>query len=174
MLDLAILGLLQQAPMHGYELRKRLAEMLGSFRSYSYGSLYPTLKKMVKQELIVQHSPQEGAGRGKKVYHLTDLGKAQFDELINDACPAHFTDDGFGVHLAFFEYTRRPTRIKVLEGRRRVLEDRRNIQVDAANQAGCSNYSSQLHQISVEHSERELRWINDLIYRETAVEQPPL
>ena len=44
MLELAILGLLQEAPMHGYELRKQLATKLGAFRAaISYGSLYPTL-----------------------------------------------------------------------------------------------------------------------------------
>ena len=40
-LEFAMLGLLQDAPMHGYELRKRLNGVLGSFRAISYGSLYP-------------------------------------------------------------------------------------------------------------------------------------
>ena len=40
MLELAILGLLLEAPMHGYELRKQLATKLGAFRAaISYGSL---------------------------------------------------------------------------------------------------------------------------------------
>src|SRR4051794_31516843 len=46
MLEFAILGLLQESPMHGYELRKELAEVLGGRRSISYGSLYPALKRM--------------------------------------------------------------------------------------------------------------------------------
>ena len=46
MLEFAILGLLHQSPMHGYELRKQLAEVLGGLRSISYGSLYPALKRM--------------------------------------------------------------------------------------------------------------------------------
>ena len=39
MLELAILGLLLESPMHGYELRKRLTGLLGAFRAFSYGSL---------------------------------------------------------------------------------------------------------------------------------------
>ncbi|HET9518494.1 MAG TPA: PadR family transcriptional regulator, partial [Actinoplanes sp.] len=40
MLDLAILGLLQEAPMHGYEIRKELATKLGAIRAaISYGTL---------------------------------------------------------------------------------------------------------------------------------------
>ena len=47
MLELAILGLLQEAPMHGYELRKELATKLGTLRAaISYGTLYPTLKRL--------------------------------------------------------------------------------------------------------------------------------
>src|SRR4051812_44717571 len=45
-LELAILGLLHQHPMHGYELRKQLAQLLGGLRSISYGSLYPALKRL--------------------------------------------------------------------------------------------------------------------------------
>ncbi|MDP9442699.1 MAG: PadR family transcriptional regulator, partial [Actinomycetota bacterium] len=41
MLELAILGLLKEQALHGYELKKRLAEMLGPFSGASFGSLYP-------------------------------------------------------------------------------------------------------------------------------------
>src|SRR5262245_36529241 len=44
-IELAVLGLLHEGPMHGYELRKRLNLMLGWGRVLSYGSLYPTLKR---------------------------------------------------------------------------------------------------------------------------------
>src|SRR5665647_1953708 len=48
-LELAILGLLAETPMHGYELRKRLNLLLGSFRALSYGSLYPCLKGLAER-----------------------------------------------------------------------------------------------------------------------------
>src|SRR3954465_7430841 len=51
-IELAVLGLLHEGPMHGYELRKRLNLMLGWGRVLSYGSLYPTLKKMLRANLI--------------------------------------------------------------------------------------------------------------------------
>ena len=46
-LELAVLGLLHDSPMHGYELRKQLNALLGWGRSLSYGSLYPCLKGLV-------------------------------------------------------------------------------------------------------------------------------
>ncbi|HET6496032.1 MAG TPA: PadR family transcriptional regulator, partial [Thermoleophilia bacterium] len=53
-LELAVLGLLHESPMHGYELRKRLSSQLGAFRALSYGSLYPCLKELVRQGLIAE------------------------------------------------------------------------------------------------------------------------
>lgn len=46
MLELAILGLLEEGDLHGYELRKRLSAMLGAFSSVSFGSLYPALRRL--------------------------------------------------------------------------------------------------------------------------------
>ena len=69
-LEFAVLGLLHESPMHGYELRKRLSGQLGAFRALSYGSLYPCLKSMVLQGYITESTdPAEpgtacaGAGR---------------------------------------------------------------------------------------------------------------
>ncbi|WP_434019735.1 PadR family transcriptional regulator [Paraoerskovia sediminicola] len=71
MLETAILGLLTETPLHGYELRKRLNLVLGSFRALSYGSVYPALKAMVTRGLIVgtestsvPPTPSRASGRG--------------------------------------------------------------------------------------------------------------
>lgn len=46
MLELAILGLLKEQELHGYELKKRLVDALGPFSSVSFGSLYPALARL--------------------------------------------------------------------------------------------------------------------------------
>ncbi|MDQ3978577.1 MAG: PadR family transcriptional regulator [Actinomycetota bacterium] len=46
MLELAILGLLKEQELHGYELKKRLVEALGQFSRVSFGSLYPALRRL--------------------------------------------------------------------------------------------------------------------------------
>ncbi|MFN2608096.1 MAG: PadR family transcriptional regulator [Acidimicrobiales bacterium] len=46
MLELAILGLLKEQDLHGYELKKRLTEALGPLSSVSFGSLYPALSRL--------------------------------------------------------------------------------------------------------------------------------
>src|SRR5277367_4283462 len=46
MLDLAILGLLEERELHGYEIRKQLLEHLGLLANVSFGSLYPALARL--------------------------------------------------------------------------------------------------------------------------------
>src|SRR5674536_228236 len=57
MLEFAVLGLLHESPMHGYELRKRLNAVLGAFRAFSYGSLYPCLRRMKAAGWISEDQP---------------------------------------------------------------------------------------------------------------------
>lgn len=121
MLELAILGLLLESPMHGYELRKRLTGLLGAFRAFSYGSLYPALRRMQADGLIEEdaapgiNSAATMLRRGKRVYQLTTAGRSRFSELVADTGPQNYTDDGFGVHLAFFNRTPAEARMRILE-----------------------------------------------------------
>lgn len=182
MLDLAILGLLDERPMHGYELRKRLSEMLGTVRTVSFGSLYPTLRRLKQQGSIVEDAsaatatrPPATARRGRKTYRITTSGKELMANLLDEPATASFADDGFGIHLAFFDRTPGPARLRLLEGRRRVLEERREGQRDAAGRTGPRElrYARQLTLLGLETSERELRWINELIQTENPSQGEP-
>ena len=171
MLELAVLGLLLESPMHGYELRKRLTGLLGAFRAFSYGSLYPALRRMQADGLIVEDAAPEGTAmlrRARRVYQLTDAGRQRFSELVADTGPQNYTDDGFGVHLAFFNRTPAEARMRILEGRRRQGEARWGALPEAV--AGAINpfgrSARQVHQLGLESSEREVNWLNELIAAE--------
>jgi len=116
--------------------------------------------------------------RGRRVYQLTDAGQERFAELVADTGPQNYTDDGFGMHLAFFNRTPAEARMRILEGRRRQVEERREGLRAAVTRAGSSfdRYSRQLHQLGLESSEREVNWLNELIAAErlaqSRAEQP--
>ena len=95
-LEFAVLGLLREAPMHGYELRKRLNTSLGVFRAFSYGTLYPCLKTLVANGWLIEEpgsAPEDAARRllagrrAKIVYRLTAEGKEHFEELLSQTGP---------------------------------------------------------------------------------------
>ena len=102
--------------------------MLGAFRALGYGSLYPCLKGLLVQGLIAEEAPPgapratQAGRRSKIVYQLTADGKEQLQDLLSQAGPAAWEDDGFGVHFAFFGQTPGGWQVTDLEGRRCRLE----------------------------------------------------
>jgi DNA-binding PadR family transcriptional regulator len=177
-LELAVLGLLHESPMHGYELRKRLNTLLGMFRAFSYGSLYPCLKLLLGQGLIVEDRPEEPLNvplalqsrRSKIVYKLTAEGKERLEELLTEAGPAAWEDESFGVHFAFFSHTHADVRLRILEGRRSRLEERlESVRAALARtRERVDSYTLELQNHGLESVEREVRWLNELIGRERA------
>ncbi|HLX47641.1 MAG TPA: PadR family transcriptional regulator [Streptosporangiaceae bacterium] len=172
-LELAVLGLLHEMPMHGYELRKRLNALLGAFRAFSYGTLYPCLKDLLAQGLIAEETEagiQRGlAGqRSKIVYRLTAEGKERLQDLLAEGGPAAWEDEGFGVHFAFFGQTRADVRMRILEGRRTRLEERmENVRAALSRtRERLDSYTLELHKHGLESVEREVRWLNELIASE--------
>ncbi|WP_067486885.1 PadR family transcriptional regulator [Actinomadura hibisca] len=179
-LELAVLGLLHESPMHGYELRKRLNTLLGMFRAFSYGSLYPCLKLLLAKGLIVEDRPEEPnvplalqSRRSKIVYKLTAEGKERLQQLLTEAGPASWEDEGFGVHFAFFSHTRADVRLRILEGRRSRLEERleRLRAALARTRERVDSYTLELQNHGLESVEREVRWLNELIGRERAEQE---
>jgi DNA-binding PadR family transcriptional regulator len=171
-LELAVLGLLHESPMHGYELRKQLNVVLGWGRVLSYGSLYPALKKMLKAGWITEHvtTPESGAGvsrRQRIVYELTPAGDERFAKLMSDAGPTAWEDDNFDVRFAFFGRADREIRLRILEGRRARLEERlARVQQQLAEFRESDTYAVELQRHGLESVQREVRWLSDLIAAE--------
>jgi DNA-binding PadR family transcriptional regulator len=173
-LELAVLGLLHETPMHGYELSKRLNSVLGAFRAFGYGSLYPCLKDFTSRGLITEEATMPDpakplAGRRSKiVYRLTADGKEYLNDLLNQSGPASWEDDGFGVRFAFFGLTRADVRMRILEGRRSRLEERvESFRAGVARtRERVDSYTLELQRHGLESVEREVRWLNELIASE--------
>jgi DNA-binding PadR family transcriptional regulator len=205
MLDLAILGLLQEGEFHGYEIRKRLRDELGLFANISFGSLYPALSRLEADgavtatessaaaaapipltgslggERAALRSRRAGSTRGtkrsRKVYRITDRGRALFAELL-DADEPVGTDEArsFSLRLAFARHLAPQARLGLLERRRDQLA--RRLTADRARAAGgdFDSYTRSLVEHSTETTEHELSWLDRLIesekQRQTAASVP--
>ena len=125
-LELAVLGLLHDSPLHGYELRKRLNLLLGWTRLLSYGSLYPALKRMLRAGLVteVATAPAGVSRRQRIVYQITPAGTEYFAGRITDVGPSAWEDEDFNMRFAFFSRTDSEVRLRILEGRRSRLQER--------------------------------------------------
>jgi DNA-binding PadR family transcriptional regulator len=93
---------------------RKLVTKLGTIRAaISYGTLYPTLKRLQTVGWITESAsdpsmiPPMTSKRGRVVYKITAEGKERFADLLAQAGPETYDDAGFGVHFAFFSRTDR-------------------------------------------------------------------
>jgi DNA-binding PadR family transcriptional regulator len=94
----ALLRALADGPAHGYEVIRRLEERSEGLWRPSAGSVYPTLQLLEEQGLLT--SREEG---GKRVYELTDEGRAEVEAQAGGGLPwegADPTSGRFGLQKA--------------------------------------------------------------------------
>jgi DNA-binding PadR family transcriptional regulator len=186
-IELAILGVLKESELHGYELKKRLRDVLGPLSSVSFGSLYPALAKLegmgavkaVEAETAPTTSmPMTGSftgeaaafrsarrkatrgPRGKKVYGITEVGDARLCELIADPSDDERT---FNVKLAFCRFCEPALRLQLLQRRRDALATRL---ADGRPGTIADRYLRALAEHDTESVERDIAWLDRLITEE--------
>lgn len=196
MLELAILGLLEEGDLHGYELRKRLTAMLGAFSSVSFGSLYPALKRLEDSgSIVVVTSDDAGSDggapatgslrgelaafrarsrkasgarnqRGRKVYRITDAGRIRFSEALAAQSPDD--DRAFGLTLAFARHLSPETRLALFERRRARLVERLATARTAirADRDHLDSYARSLVEHGTKTTEADITWLEGLIAAE--------
>ncbi|MEU9101297.1 PadR family transcriptional regulator [Streptomyces sp. NPDC048361] len=80
MLELSILGFLYEAPLHGYELRKRITALTGHVRPVGESTLYPAIKRLEKAGLLARETQPGAAAAPRHMLTLTPAGRR---DLLN-------------------------------------------------------------------------------------------
>lgn len=193
MIDLAILGLLTEQELHGYELKKRLGELLPGRSTISFGSLYPALARLEKHgnvkaveertevrpvapmsgslagELaafrarVRESSLGKATGRSKKVYGITDLGRERLQDLLTD--PDVSDDRAFSLRVAFARHLPDQARLELFERRRTELLTRRDDLRRRQNERS-DTYLGALRERDADHLVHDLAWLDRLIESE--------
>ncbi|HYI46369.1 MAG TPA: helix-turn-helix transcriptional regulator [Actinomycetota bacterium] len=194
MLELAVLGLLKERAMHGYELRKQLGAMLGPFWQVSWGSLYPALRRLAKAgavEKLVEPKPRRttrttrttakkttktksntlSSGRRKNVYRISPKGEQLFTSMLEETAAAvdaeHFT-----LKLAFFRYLQPEMRLALLERRRAYLQDKlAQFKTNLRDyRERIDSYTLSLQNHGMAATQNDIEWIDELITAERSLE----
>jgi DNA-binding PadR family transcriptional regulator len=174
MLEMAILGLLKDRTMHGYELKKELTAQLGQLWQVSWGSLYPALNRLSALGAVEPVFPKEEVRRRKNIYRITPQGERIFSEaLAEDA--AISDDQRFGLKLAFFRYLNPETRVELLERRRAYLAEKlAEIRSQLrAYKARIDAYTYRLMERGVDTTSADIAWIDRLIAEERSSKRTP-
>jgi DNA-binding PadR family transcriptional regulator len=79
-----ILGLLAQNPMTGYDIRKHVKDVLSAVTNASYGTLYPTLHKLLEDGDVQVDEVEQGSRPSKKVYSITSRGQSALESWLKE------------------------------------------------------------------------------------------
>lgn len=169
MLEMAVLGLLKEKSMHGYELKKRLGEQLGHFRQFSYGSLYPTLKRLARDGAVEMEYAKGETPRRKNVYRTTERGDALFQALLEESGPDVTEErEAFMLHMAFFRYMKPELRRNLLERRRGYLQERMAKMAASLKtlRDRMDAYSLELMRHGVDEAQHDIIWLDGMLEAE--------
>ncbi|MGZ8761801.1 MAG: PadR family transcriptional regulator [Acidimicrobiia bacterium] len=191
MLELAILGLLKDQPLHGYELKKRLGESLGVLWGVSYGSLYPALRRLEKSGGIEETDPRGTAAAPgvavpstgslagdlavarNRLRGLATPGRrtrkayritAKGDALFEQLLTEDTGDDerGFALRLSFFRHMSVGERLVLLERRRSELSVRLDRARRVRTPEGLDRFTRSLVEHQTRSIEHDLEWVAEL------------
>jgi DNA-binding PadR family transcriptional regulator len=190
-IELAILGLLREQELHGYELKKRISEVAGP-RTVSFGSLYPALARLEASGAVkaveaatrprpvpltgslsgeasvfrsLRRSPERPT-RGKKSYGITERGERLLEELLEDPTS---DDKAFRAKVAFCRYLPPTRRVELFQRRRAHLVEQLRTAGATRRRGGGERFDAYLRSLR-EHDhdsvEREIAWLDRLIAAE--------
>ncbi len=85
----AILGMLNQGPKCGYEIKKELEKSATFFWNESYGQIYPMLKRMVREELATIEVIAREDQPDMKIYTISDKGTEELGRWLKLPADPH-------------------------------------------------------------------------------------
>jgi DNA-binding PadR family transcriptional regulator len=94
---MALLGLLDREPSHGYDLKRNYDAYFGRGRPLPFSQVYATLGRLARDGKAVVGEAEPGAGPDRKRYTITDEGRSEVDVWLTEPIPAepHFQTELF-------------------------------------------------------------------------------
>jgi DNA-binding PadR family transcriptional regulator len=151
------LGLLEDHPRHGYELKRVYDERFGRDRPLQYGQVYATLARLLKHGFVTVDGLEPGDGPERKRYAITDAGVADVERwLAEPEPPEPYLQSTLYAKVALALLTGRGAQ-GILDAQRaehlRMMREltRRKTSGDIADQLVCDH--------ALFHLEADLRWL---------------
>jgi DNA-binding PadR family transcriptional regulator len=153
----AFLGLLEEQPRHGYELKRAYDGRFGRDRPLQYGQVYSTLARLLKHGFVEVDGIEPGEGPERKRYAITDAGVADIERWLGQPEPAEpYLQSTLYAKVALALLTGRGAQ-QILDTQRaehlRAMREltRRKASGDIADQLVCDH--------ALFHLEADLRWL---------------
>ncbi len=156
-LTYAFLGLLEEQPRHGYELKQLYDERFAPARPVKFGQVYTTLARLRRDGLVDIAAVEAGAGPDRKLYLVTPEGVADLERWLVEPERA----EAFGRKTLFAKIV-----LSLMSGRppTQVLDVQRSAHLDRMRELTERKRTADLMDVlacdfELFHLEADLRWI---------------
>ncbi len=155
---MALLGLLDREPSHGYDLKRDYDTYFGRGRPLPYGQVYATLARLARDGKAIAGEAEPGAGPDRKRYTITETGKSQIEAWLAEplAPEPHLQTDLF-VKVVLSLMLGRPAE-EYLDAQRSAHLQRMRELTELKQRDGLVDALLADH--SLFHLEADLRWID--------------
>ncbi len=117
-----ILGLLEDKPRHGYEIKKQIKDVISTFAALEVESIYYSLTLLEKKGFVQKKASSAGHRPEKFIYSITAKGQERFRQLLTKTLlTAERPNFSIDVALYFLPYLPHEVALRRLKGRLRVL-----------------------------------------------------
>ncbi len=110
----ALLGMLTYKPMSGYDMKKMSDHSIGHFWNENYGNIYPVLKTMEAEGLVVMSREGGEDSPAKKVYTITQQGRKEFESWLKRPALSSKLRDELLLQIFFGQWTDRSVIVEKL------------------------------------------------------------
>lgn len=121
--ELLLLGLLKESPKHGYEVKKKIKEILSLFAGIELKSIYYPLQVLEKRGFVLKRRSKFGHRPERLVYQLTPKGESRFKQLLTQSLLS-FKRPQFSLDLSlyFLHYLKPDIAVRRLRARMVILK----------------------------------------------------
>lgn len=162
----AILGLLNQRPMHGYELKKEFEKSVSFIWSINIGQLYTLLKKLEEEKEIVKETVSQENRPDKQVYEITDKGRKELQEWLATPVIMRQIRDEFYLKMMFLPQVEKEAAERFIDEQMEFIEE----QLEEFNKIKNTNIENRnkfmgvLIEASIMHFQADVQWLK--LYKE--------
>lgn len=162
----ALLGILAEKDMHGYELKSRFDEKVGDFWSLNFGQIYSTLDRLEKEDLVSHDRETQERRPDRKIFSITETGRAELSTwLSTPVSKVRALRDEFFIKLVFLDKSN-PAPILELIEKQKVLH-LKQMNLHTKKKLAIKNNKQNFQTLTTEllldaglfHTEADIKWL---------------
>jgi DNA-binding PadR family transcriptional regulator len=162
----AMLGILAEGDLHGYELKSSFDEKVGEFWSLNYGQIYTTLDRLEKEQLVTHDRQSQDRRPDRKIYSITSKGRKELDAWLSSPVKkVRALRDEFFIKLVFMSKNDPEPVLELIEKQKALYLKQMNLltQQKLALKKKPESADSLLTELLMDaglfHADADIRWL---------------